>query len=444
MNVTLKIARALQHVAQDALGRELVVVGPGHFLAVLVKGGVEQILERLFVRDVLNAFQTLLVLDAVGLHLGHSAIACGALLCTQYLLGVFERSLDHRDEVHGIGLTLGVEQLQRGKQKRRERLVERKVLGQVDRQRVVDVRRGVSRSVGCGRHLGAHDDAGVDERGEDLVGTLIELCLFLGRLQACLDEVVHAGAGVAALLDHANHHGVCDAKARLERFGLRLDQALKGLLVPGDKALGGLLLFNLAELLGVVARLGHKLGILDLMLGCLGDDHALGVKARATGATGDLVELTGAQATHLVAVELGERGEDHGVDGYVNADAECVGAADDGQQALLRQALDQQAIARQHAGVVHADAASEQALEDLAECRRETRALGRFLDGLALLLAGDAKIGERLRRRKGGILAKVHDIERGLATAHGELDRALEGGRHIVVAQRNRTRGVDN
>ena len=180
------------------------------------------------------------------------------------------------------------------------------------------------------------------------------------------------------------------------------------------------------------------------MLGCLGDDHALGVKARATGATGDLVELTGAQATHLVAVELGERGEDHGVDGYVNADAECVGAADDGQQALLRQALDQQAIARQHAGVVHADAASEQALEDLAKGCREARAFGGFLNSLALLLAGDAKIGERLRRRKGGILAKVHDIERGLATAHGELDRALEGGRHIVVAQRNRTRGVDN
>ena len=38
----------------------------------------------------------------------------------------------------------------------------------------------------------------------------------------------------------------------------------------------------------------------------------------------------------------------------------------------------------------------------------------------------------------------MHDIERGLAAAHGELDRALEGGRHIVVAQRNGTRGVDN
>ena len=142
---------------------------------------------------------------------------------------------------------------------------------------------------------------------------------------------MYAGTGIAALLDHANHHGVCDAKARLERFGLRLDQALKGLLVPGDKALGGLLLFNLTELFGVVARFGHKLGILDLVLGCLGDDHALGIEARAAGATGNLMELAGAQATHLVAIELGERGEHHGVDGHVDTDAECVGAANDGQ-----------------------------------------------------------------------------------------------------------------
>ena len=444
MDIALKVARALQHVAQDALGRELVVVGPRYFLAVLVEGGIEQVLERLFVGDILDALQAFFIFDAVSLHFGHRAVARGALLCAQYLLGVLERSLDHRDEVHGIGLTLGVEQLQRGKQKRRERLVERKVLGQVDRQCIVDIWCGVSRGVGREWHLGANDDAGIDERGEDFVGANLELGLFLGGLQARLDEVVHAGASVAALLDHANHHGVRDAQARLECLGLHLDQALKGLLVPGDKALGGLFLFNLTEFFGVVARFGHKLGILDFVLGRLGNHHTLGIEARAAGATGNLMELAGAQTTHLVAIKLGERGEHHGVDGYVNADAECVGTADDGQQALLRQALDQQTIARQHASMVHADAASKQALENLAKGRREARAFGSFLNGLALFLASDAKIGERLCRRKGGILAKVHDIERGLAAAHGELDGALEGGRHIVVAQRNRTRGVDN
>ena len=300
-------------------------------MAVLVEGGIEQVLERLFVGDVLDALQAFLIFDAVSLHFGHRAVARGALLCTQHLLGILERCLDHRDQIHGIGLALGVEQLQRGKQKRRERLVERKVLGQIDRQRIVDVWCGVNRSVRRGRHLGANDDAGIDERGEDLVGANLELGLFLGGLQACLDEVVYAGTGVAALLDHANHHGVRDAQARLERFGLRLDQALKGLLVPGDKALGGLFLFNLTELPWVVARFGHKFGIFDLVLGCLGNHHALGIEARTAGATGNLMELAGAQATHLVAIELGERGEHHGVDGYVDADAECVGAANDGQ-----------------------------------------------------------------------------------------------------------------
>ena len=82
------------------------------------------------------------------------------------------------------------------------------------------------------------------------------------------------------------------------------------------------------------------------------------------------------------------------MDGHVDTDAERIGAADDGQQALLRQTFDQQAIARQHAGVVHADAAAEQALENLAEGGRETRALGGFLDGLALFLAGNAEVGE--------------------------------------------------
>ena len=96
--------------------------------------------------------------------------------------------------------------------------------------------------------------------------------------------------------------------------------------------LGGLFLFNLTEFFGVVARFGHKLGILDLVLGCLGDHHALGVEARAAGATGNLMELAGAQATHLVAIELGERGEHHGVDGYVDADAERIGAAETGSR----------------------------------------------------------------------------------------------------------------
>ncbi len=66
-----------------------------------------------------------------------------------------------------------------------------------------------------------------------------------------------------------------------------------------------------------------------------------------------------------------------------------------------------------------------------------------LLDGLALLLGGDAVVGERLRR-EARRPAKVHDVERGLAAAHGELDGALERGRHVVVGQRHGARGVDH
>ena len=141
---------------------------------------------------------------------------------------------------------------------------------------------------------------------------------------------MHAGASVAALLDHADHHGMRDAQTRLERFGLRFDQALERLLVPSHKALGGFLLFDLAELLGVVARLCHEFRILDFMFRRLSDDHALGVKTRASGAAGYLMELAGAQTAHLVAVEFGECCEHHGVDRDVDAHAQGVGAADHG------------------------------------------------------------------------------------------------------------------
>ena len=58
------------------------------------------------------------------------------------------------------------------------------------------------------------------------------------------------------------------------------------------------------------------------------------------------MELAGAQAAHLVAVELRELREHHGVDGHVDAHTERVGTADDWQETLLGEALNQKAIAR--------------------------------------------------------------------------------------------------
>lgn len=55
------------------------------------------------------------------------------------------------------------------------------------------------------------------------------------------------------------------------------------------------------------------------------------------------------------------------MDGHVDADAERVGTTDDWEQSLLGEAFHEQAVARQHARMVHAHAGSEQPLQDLAE-----------------------------------------------------------------------------
>ena len=98
------------------------------------------------------------------------------------------------------------------------------------------------------------------------------------------------------------------------------------------------------------------------------------------------MELARVEAAHAPAVELGELGEKHGVDGDVDAHAQRVGAADHGEKALLGELLDQQAVARQHAGVVYAHAREDEALQGLAERGGEAHAPDRVLQGLALLL----------------------------------------------------------
>ena len=130
------------------------------------------------------------------------------------------------------------------------------------------------------------------------------------------------------------------------------------------------------------------------------------------------------------------------MDGHVDAHAQGVGAADDGQKALLRKLFDEQAVARQHAGVMEPDATGDEVLQGLAERRGEAPALDRLLDGLALLFTGDAVAGERAGRLQGGVLREVHDVERGVPLAKCQLHSALERGFDVLVRKRDGSRGV--
>ena len=102
---------------------------------------------------------------------------------------------------------------------------------------------------------------------------------------------------------------------------------------------------------------------------------------------GDLVELARRELAHPRAVVLRQRGDHHRADGHVDADAERVGAADHAQQSTLRERLDEPAVPREHARVVHADPGSHVARQDAAERRREAEPADRLGDGVALLAA---------------------------------------------------------
>ena len=215
----------------------------------------------------------------------------------------------------------------------------------------------------------ALDDAG----GEQLLGeherVPLEASLVLGLVVVVGEQPRRVGDRVALAGEDVDEHRVRDAQAGLERLGLGDDEPLEGLLGPVDEAVGGLLALDLLLLLGVVARLLDGAEVLDDVVRCLRDDPAAGVEPRPSGAADDLVELAGLEQALLRAVELRQAGEQHGADRDVDADAERVGAADDLEQAVLRELLDEAPVLRQHARVVHADAVPHEPRERAAEAR---------------------------------------------------------------------------
>ena len=186
---------------------------------------------------------------------------------------------------------------------------------------------------------------------------------------------------------------------------------------------------------GSMPGLGGAAGVLDLVLGRLGDDVPGDVVPGAAGPPGDLVELAGAQLPHPDAVVFGERGEQHGADRHVDADAERVGAADHPQQPALRERLDEPAVLRQHAGVVDADSGAHQAVEGRTEPRREPEPADRLADRIPLLARRDLGARQRLRPLDRGGLREVHDVDGGEAVGEQLFDGLVHGRHHVPVVE---------
>ena len=377
----------------------------------------------------LEQLHPLLVLDALRLHRGDGLAARLELLRAEDRPRVVERRLEHRDHVEREGRRLGVEQVEHGERERRERLVEREVRLQVDGQ--ADAHDAV-------RADALLDHARLAQRAVDAERAARELELPPPRLVVVEDERVHVRVDVAAARDHVQQHRGRDLHVRGERLGLGVDELAEARLAPGDEALRRLLRDPLAPLLRVVAHLVERLAVLRLVLGRLHDHGAGGVVARAARAPGDLVELAGGELAHPGAVVLGQRGEQHRADRHVDADAEGVGAADDPQHALLRELLDEPAVLRQHARVVHADAEPQQPRQGLAERGREAEAADHLRDAVAVLAGGDVRAGQRLRPLERGGLREVHDVDRRLVRRQQLVDRVVDRLDLVEEVQRHR------
>ena len=278
-------------------------------------------------------------------------------------------------------------------------------------------------SVGLGQRL---EHAGGEQLLAQRPGLLGEAHAAALVLVVVLHQRAQRRHRIRGLVDDVEDHRVVDAHPRDQRLRRRVAQALERLLGPADHAVCRLGALELAELLRVVAGLGRRPRLLDRVLRRLHHHVAGRVEPRAPGAPGDLVELARLQDPLPRTVELGQPGEDHGADRDVDADAQRVRSADHLQQPGLGQLLHQPAVARQHAGVVDADAAADEPRQRPAEPGGEAEAADRVGDRRPLLARAQLRRHESLRALERRRLREVNDVDRRAIRPHELLEELVQ------------------
>ncbi len=184
-------------------------------------------------------------------------------------------------------------------------------------------------------------------------------------------ELANGGAAVSGPIEQGQHHLMVDAKRGGQRFRLSADELLEGVFAPvGVAAIRGLLLDHLLLLFsagGGLAGLGLGSLVLHDVRWGLHPDIAHRVETLPPGPSGDLGELAVREQSGGHAVVLAELGEEDRAYGDVDANAERVGTADDLEEALLGQLLDQQTVFRKQARVMDPDAAHDVAAQVLTD-----------------------------------------------------------------------------
>ena len=284
------------------------------------------------------------------------------------------------------------------------------------------------------------DDLAVEQSAEELPGPFAQRAFLCRRLMAIVDQLAHGAAAVAIAAQHEQQHAVrhVEVGGKLLRRGRA--QSVEGFRVPTDRTFRGACLDEFL-LLRRIDR-GFLLGafVFDDPFRRLRNNITLIVVARATGTTRDLPEIAHTEDSGLLAPVLPELGEEDGADRDVDANAERVGATDQLEQALLCQLLDEDAVLRQQAGVVHADAVTQPTLHVLAERAVEFHPLEFRPEFSFLLLGTDCQAHQRLGGLGRGALGEVHEVN-GRTIGGEELGHAF-GQRRLRPLERERHRAA--
>ena len=247
----------------------------------------------------------------------------------------------------------------------------------------------------------------------------------------------HRAAAVAFAAEDVEQHAVGNLEAGSQPLRRRGDQAGEGVFVPVDEVFLGRLALD--GFPAVAGGFFGELEVLDGMFGRLRHDPAAVVESLAPGASADLVKIPRAEDDGLLPVELAQAREEHGADGDVDAHAEGVRPADDLEQALLGELLDQHAVLGEQTGVMQADAVFEPFFDFRAVWAAELEPFQRGGEGVLLFAGADIEAGEILRALGGLQLGEMDDINRRFAFGGEAFERLGQGQFGIGILQRHRT-----
>jgi len=290
--------------------------------------------------------------------------------------------------------------------------------------------------IGFGGEL---EEAGIAQRPIDSDRAADVMSLATARLVVVDHQPAHRTASVTGPVEQTHDHLVIHIETRCQRFGFTPDELVVHILVPmGVAALRRLLLHHLLLFLGVGLCPLRRAQVLDDVFGRLHPDIAPVVEPPATGAAGNLLELPNSQDSDVAAVVFAQLREKHRSNRHVDTDTESVGTTDDLEEPGLREALDEQPVLRQQAGMVHPDAADEETPETLAERRIEAEPTDQCFDLLLLILRQRVETEVSLCRLGGLALGEVDEIDRCPTGREQLLDRAMQRARAIREVERHR------